>query len=462
LNRYESRTCTFVAPSDWLAEPPYAFREKGEEGNRLGVQILERCLADMPAAASYARDQKPILAELYEGFELLQEGPQRLEGPGEGYAITFRFIDEDENPSRGKMIFFTCGPLVCQLFLSGPDGDDPERDRLFEAIAKTFAFRGAESLAGAKAGGLTSDVLRMDQAEAAKGWPGPWRKLPRCCVSVPLPIGWEVVSDERDDVLFRRGTAEIRLHRELGETNEADVWFADRLKRLQEEGDRLLGSKQGELDRGPFAAVLSEEGGAVRTWKTAAVRWRLDLFVGDQQALVWTLRAPEGGFTELRTFLESLAAAAVFLDPAEWETRVAEQWVEYVLKGHWEPQGPGLYANIQQLPLFVHLTLEPNTQVLDRLQSSILGSLRQGFPVREGAMESSLAGTFKDHEMFSYSLDGRETESSSLISIRATWMLKSQELYSVLVRGRDSQETEALSRSLLMAFQGGGPYERRD
>jgi hypothetical protein len=419
----------------------------------MGVQILERLFPEMPSAAPYASEQKPILAELYEGFELLQEGPQRIKGPGEGYWIAFRYVDEEENPSRGRMMFFTCGPLVCQLFLSGPNGDDPERDRLFEAIGKSFEFRGGEFLAGAKAGGLTSEVLRLSQAEAAKGWPGPWRRFPRCCVSAPLPIGWEVVVDERDDVLFRRGGAEILLHRELGEYNEADFWFAERVKRLQAEGDSLLGTEQGEVERGPFAAVLYEEKGAVRTWKTAAVMRCLELFLGDQQSLVWRLRAPESGFSDLRTFLESLAAAASFLDPAEWETRVAEPWVEYVLRGHWEPQGQGIYLRPEKEMAFVHLSQESSTFTLDKLQPSILDSMRQSVDLMEGFSEGQVPGIWRGHEAFHYSLDGVDEESGDDISLRAVWLNGNRRLYSIFVRGEEAEITEGLSRSLLEAFR---------
>jgi hypothetical protein len=413
----------------------------------MGAQILERFLAEMPSAAPYAREQKPILAELYEGFELLQEGPQRIEGPGEGYSIAFRYVDEEENPSRGRMTFFTCGPLVCQLFLSGPDGDDPERDRLFEAIGKTFEFRGGEFLAGAKAGDLTSEVLRMPQVEAAKGWPGPWRKFPRCCVELPLPTGWEVSVDERDDVVFRRGNAEIRLHRELGENNEADVWFADRMRRLQEGGDRLLGSEQGEIDRGPFAAVLYEERGAVRSWKTAAVLRGLDLFLDDRQPLVWSLRAPESGFSDLRTFFESLIAATSFLDLSEWETRIAEPWLEFTLKGAWEVQGEGVYALLAEEPLLLYLNREENSLPATRVQASIVESIKKGTDLRDDAKEETSTGHWHGRDAFRYFLDGTSTESKP-VSIRTMWLFDDHWVHGVFVRGTEAEATSELFSGL--------------
>src|SRR5262249_15697994 len=156
LKLYESRYCTFAVPDDWEAEPPFAFRERGEGQDRLAVQVLERSLAEIPSAITYAREQKPILADLYEGFELLQKGPHRIEGPGEGYFLLFRFLDEDGYLSQGKAIYLTCGPLVLQLFLTGPDGPNRERDRLFEAIGRTFSFRQVDFMVGAKPAPLIS------------------------------------------------------------------------------------------------------------------------------------------------------------------------------------------------------------------------------------------------------------------------------------------------------------------
>lgn len=440
MNRYESRICTFAVPGDWVAEPPFAFREPGEEGDRMGAQILERTLAEMPSAATYAREQKPILAELYEGFELLQEGPQRIEGPGEGYAIFFRYVDEEENPARGKMIFLTCGPQVCQFFLSGPDGDDPERDRLFEAIGKTFAFRGAESLAGAKAGGLTSEILRMPQAEAAKGWQGPWRKFPRCCVELPLPSGWEVAIDERDDVVFRRGNSEIRLHRELGENNEADVWFADRMRKLQEGGDRLIGSEQGELDeRGPFAAVLYEERGAVRTWKTAAVMRGLELFVNDQQPLVWTLRVTVSELSGLRVFFESLVAAARFLDSSEWETRTVEPWLDCILIGPWTSQGGGVYARESVPPTILITAREANTIPLADLREPIARSIDHKSMLSRISSQEEGLGPVGRHEGFYIYREGY-ADTGLPASFRGTWIQAQGYLYSIVTVGARREE----------------------
>lgn len=452
MKRYESRYCTFAVPDDWETEPPFAFRERGEEGNRMGAQILERSLADMPSAAEYAKKQKPILAEIYEGFELLLEGPQRIEGPGEGYSISFRYVDEEENPSRGRMIFFTCGPLVCQLFLSGPDGDDSERDRLFEAIGKTFAFRGADALASARAGGLTSEVLRMKQTEAAKGWPGPWRKFPRCCVELPLPNGWEVVIDERDDVLFRHGGAEIRLHRELGENNEAGIWFANRMRRLQQQGDRLLGSEQAELERGSYAAVLYEEKGAVRMWKTAAVMWILDLFLRDQQPLVWTLRAPGEGFLDLRSFLESLIAASRFLEPAEWETRPAEPWLNLILKGPWQAESPGLYSLSSDSPTFVHLAHEQEAVSLAGLRSSIAKTFQNSYKER-GYVDNETLGAWRGFDAIHVSVDAKN-DALEPRHARATWLTNNQSIFSLLVWSAEETVASQISRDLLEGFRG--------
>lgn len=416
----------------------------------MSAQILERCVAEMPSAAAYALEQRPILAALYQGFEPLQEGLKRSEGQ-EGYSISFRYIAEEAAPSRGRMIFFTCGPLVCQLFISGPDGDDPERDRLFEAIGRTFAFRGADALAGAKAGGLITEILRMPQAEAAKGWPGLWRKFPQCCIELPLPNKWDIAVNERGEVAFRRANAEILLHRALGENNDADLWFANRMRRLQERGDKLLGAEKGDIERGSFVAILYEEKGAVRTWKTAAMMRSFNLFLEDQQPLHWTLRSPESEFNNLKPYFESLVAAAHPLVRLEWETRLVEPWLDYTLRGPWQGEGPGLYVNLQETPVFIQLSHLPTKVPLEKLEPVVRESMSHAFKFNE-ADERVISGSWRQHDALHYAGDGIDPVLREEISIRTVWLMKDDQLYSIFVRGADSDTTETLVRDLLESF----------
>ena len=450
MKRYESRYCTFAVPDDWEAEPPFAFRERGEGQDRLTVQVLERSLAEMPSASAYAREQKPILAELYEGFDLLQEGPHRPEGSGEGYFLSFRFLNEDGYPSQGKTIYLTCGPLVFQLVLTGLDGSNRERDRLFEAIGKTFSFRQVDFLDGAKSTPLTSEILRAPQTEAKKGWPGTWRKFPRVCVSLPTPSGWEVSEEERD-VLFRRGNAEIRLHRELGETSEAGAWFEDRLNASKLPG--IVCSPQNVANWKPVSTPLSsmKRKGIIRTWKTAAVTHSLDLFLERQQPLVCSLRSPESGFSDVRPLFESLLAAASLLDPAEWETPLTEPWIDFVLRGPWQPQGTGIYVNVENAPVLIYAEEMKAGISLSNFRVSLLESLRGELDSRAGSEEEGL-GLWRDHEAFRYSFDG-PTQDQAPSSVRVLCINSEGRLRHLLVRGSYPAAVEPLFLDLLSAVR---------
>jgi hypothetical protein len=452
LKRYESRYCTFAVPDDWEATPPFVFVGQGETGERWTAQVLERCLVEALPVATHLRQQKEILPDLYEGFELLFEGPHRPEGVGEAFTLTFRFLDEEENDSRAQAFHLILGPLACQLVLAGPDRPDRERDRLFAAIAKTFVFRQVEFLLKAQPAALTSEVLRTPQPMAARGWSGAWRKFPRACVTLPVPSGWEVV-EEDGDVFFRRGSTEIRLHRDLEGHGDPSNWFAHRMKLLQDAGDLLLGSETGELERGPYAAILYEEKGVGRAWRTAAITRTLELFLSDQQSLLWSLKAPEAGFSDQRQPFESLIASAEFLDPAEWETKLVEPWIDYTLQGPWEVEGPGVYANAREGPVFVQLGHEPTTFSLEKLQPSILESMRQGFQLKPGFAERSSAGIWRQHDAFHYGVDGSDSKSGAGVSIRSAWLVGQHRLFNIFVRGIAFDATEALTTGLLEAFQ---------
>jgi len=451
LKRYESRYCTFAVPEDWVAEPPFAFTGKDATGGRWTAQVLERCLLQVLPVATHLRQQAEMLPHLYERFELVSEGPFHPEGTGEGFTLTFRFIDEEESEARAQAFYLALGPLICQLVLAGPDRHNPDQDRLFAAIAKTFAFRQVEFLGKAYSAALTSEILRTSQPSAERGWTEDWRKFPRACVSLPVPSGWEV-TEKDGDAIFRRGLAEIRLHRDLEGHGDPSHWFSARMKRLQDSGDLFLAKESGELERGAYAALLYEEKGVGRTWRTAAVTRIIEFFLKDCQSLLWSLKAPEDGFPDLRSLFEGLVAACKFLDPAEWETKAAEPWLDHTFRGPWQVEGPGLYALVGgKAPIFVHLSLEPTTFSLEKLQPSILSSVRQS--IRLGwKLEHSVMGSWRHHDSLYYAIDGSELNSVAEVSVRAVWLAKDRRLYSMFIRGTDAEPTEGISRSLLDAF----------
>lgn len=447
MKRYESRYCTFAVPDDWVAGPPFAFVGKDAAGSRLTAQVLERCLVKALPAATQLQQQKEILPRIYADFELVSEGPFRPEETGEGFTLSFRFLDDEENESQGQAFHLILGSLFCQLVLACPDRPDRERDRLFAAIAKTFAFQQVEFLGKVSPAALTSETLRTPQPAAARNWSSGWRKFPRACVSLPVPSGWEVVEDDRD-AIFRRGSSEIRLHRDLEGHADPGSWFAGRMKQLQASGDLLLGSESGELERGAYAALLYEENGVGRKWRTAAITLTLELFLSDRQPLLWSLKATEIGFSDLRSLFEALVASCEFLDPAEWETRLAEPWVNYMLRGHWEPQGPGVYAELSGKPLVLQVVRSKTNLALSSLKSCITSSLLHGIPVPLESSQEEHLGTWGECEAYYFSTSGLSQSHRSL-ALNGIWIRAYGLLHSAVVYGNDANRTKTLYQGII-------------
>ena len=446
MNRYESRYCTFVVPNDWVPLAPFGFAGPGDEDDRMTAQAMERWLEESPPAADYARRQAELLPALYDRFEILREGPYRSDGPGDGHFLAFRFRSEEGDRSLGKVIYLVQGPLVCDLTLTGLDGPDPDRDRLFEAIGKTFSLRGVDHLARLEKGPLLSEDFRRPDVPA---WPGPRRKFPRACVSLPVPSGWEV-ADEDGQAVFRRGGVEIRLRRVLGSDGDVDDWFGERMKQLQETESLLLRSERGALERGDYAALLFEEKGASRRWNTAAVTRTLELFIGDEQPLLWTLHGKAEGFSQHLPLLEQLALAAEFLPPAEWETKLAEPWIDLTLKGPWRTEGPGVYVTQGSTLSFLYLNEQPNRKSMADLAPHLADSVRQGSPLRVVRREKKTLGLWRGRDAFRYSSDGSD-EAGEPRRLRVLWTTSGEALFTCLVQGSERRSTDSI---FLRAIEG--------
>jgi hypothetical protein len=225
------------------------------------------------------------------------------------------------------------------------------------------------------------------------------------------------------------------------------------MKRLQDAGDLLLASENGEFERGPYAAVLSEEKGVGRMWKTAAITRTLEFFVSDRQPLLWTLKAPEAIFMDQRQLFESMIAAAEFLPPEEWETKVVEPWIDYTLHGPWQAEGPGVYASAQAQPTFILLSVEPTTFSLEKLQPSILESMRQSFHLKPGFTERSVLGAWRQYDALHYAIDGISFESGDRVNARASWLVGQRRLFNLFVRGTTPEFIDKLATGLLESFQ---------
>ena len=448
MNRYESRYYTFVVPGDWEPLAPFGFAGPGDEDDRMTAQAMERWLKESPSAADYARRQVDLLPALYDRFELLSEGPHRSDGPGDGHFLAFRFRSEEGDRSLGKVIYLVQGPLVCDLTLTALDEPDPDRDRLFEAIGKTFSLRGVDHLARLEKGPLLSaDFHQPDMPP----WPGPRRKFPRCCVSLPLPSGWEV-ADEDGRAVFRRSGTEIRLRRVLGSDGDVDDWFKDRMKELQETESLLLRSEQGAIERGEYAALLFEEKGAARRWNTAAVTRTFELFIGDEQPLLWSLHGKAEGFAQHLPLLEQLALAAEFLPPAEWETKLAEPWIDLTLKGPWRTEGPGVYVTMKPSFTCVYLVSQDEKHPLATIGPSVAESVRQSAGVQEVYTEEQSLGLWRDHEALHYSVEGF-ADQPHIQGTRSVWVSSGQTLYGGIVWGPDAFRVEKLHRQVAEALR---------
>jgi hypothetical protein len=447
LNLYESRYCTFAAPNDWVTLPPFGFAGPGDEEDRFTAQAMERFLTEPTTAGAYAQKQIEVLPALYAEMALVAEGPQPVAGAGDGYFLLLGFRNEEGDRALARVVYLTLGPLVCELTLIGLDGTDRERDRLFEAIGKTFALHDVEFLTKVDTRPLLAKNLDLSAPP-----PGERRKFPRCCVSIPLLSGWEMAEEDGAPVFRLRGT-EIRLRRVLGSDGDVKAWLADRMKALQETKSLLLGSERGSLERGDYAALLYEEKGAVRSWNTAAVRRTLDVFLAGEQPLLLTLETPVAGFDDYRPALESLLSGAEFLPAAEWETKLAEPWIDLTLKGPWRTEGPGLYACTEPVFTFLYLTTQKEQPPVEKVQTSIVESVRTGSGVQEIFAEKKALGPFRGHESLHYSVEGFAPENDYIQGTRTVWVSSRGILHGGMVWGPDSHRVETLHRQVVEALR---------
>lgn len=449
MKRFESRTCTFAVPDDWEPLPPFGFAGPGEEEDRLEAQALERWLPSPVSAAAHAKRQLELLPGMYEEMALVQEGAHTSGGPGEGHFLFFRFENEEGDRALAKVIYLAHGPLVCELTLTGLDGPDRERDRLFEAIGKTFTLKDVDFLDKVSPAPLLSEVIRPPAGGAP--WPGGRHKFPRCCVSLPLPSGWEV-AEEDGTVIFRRRDAEIRLRRLLDSDGDVGAWRTRKMQHLQDTQSLVLGSEQGEVEAAEYAAVLYEEKGAARRWTTAAIQRTLDIFWSGEQPLLWRLEAPATSFRDYQPLLESLAAAAAFLPPEEWELKLPEPWVDLTLRGPWRTEGSGVYVNPEPTFLAVYLVAQKADKPLGKLQPSLVQSVRDGAGLQEIYSEEETLGLWRGRAALHYSVEGF-TDEDHVQGVRTVWTLAAETLYGGVIWGIDSLKVEKLHRQVVDALR---------
>jgi hypothetical protein len=461
LKRYESSFCTFGVPDDWEPQPPFGFMEPGGDEDATSAQVMERWLEAPVAPAAYAAAQKEVLPHLLDGLEWQGEGPHPLEGPGQAHFLDYRFVTEDGDPALQRTIYVTHGPFLAELSLFRlVELTNAEKEKLLQAVGRTFALRGMGFLERAEPLSLFAGLAGGEEGEKAadSGQAEPAverRKFPRCCVSLPLPEGWEVTAEEGEPVLRRSGV-ELGLRRMVGHDGDAETWYSERLGVLQRTAGSVFGTTRGELRGMPYAAVLFEEGARERRWSSAAVRRRLEVFVEGEQALLGWLEAPPAKVRDAQPVLERLLAGMEWLDPHEWETKLAEPWVDLVLEGPWRSEGPGAYVNLEE-EVLLHLSCEENKKSLEQLRPEIVESLRQGLGLREITHEEEALGELRGVETLRYSVEG-VLPSGGSGALQTAWLVAGGQLYSIVSRGG---ALIACREAYVAAFDAVDPVELR-
>ena len=442
MNRYESDYCSYQVPSEWEAEPPFGFSEPGGAEGRMAVQLLEVWLAKPRTAVEYADQQKEALPHLLQEFELVDEGPYQVEGGRDGQFLRYRYYSDDGDTTIETRIVTTQGPLLCEMTLTGLDGPNEERDRLFDAIAKTLALHNTEFLS--KPEPITLMPPPNDTPTARPD--GPRLEYPRACVSITPPHGWDFSQDEADVVLERSG-ATIRIHRLFGDRCDGNIWLKENMKELQGSGSVLHATEEGELGEGAtYAAVLCDPGGVERTWATAAESRALFVFVEDEVPIEWSIRCPKEAFAVFHPVVQDLILNAKILEPEMWQTKLVEPWTDLTLNGGWRSEGDGLYVNMDDGFVFLHLNALPSKVPLDHLSPAVVENVRGGFATIID--EDQALGQWHQMDSFRLSMEG-EHEDGRRVHVRTVWIDFDGTIYSVMLQGTQKARADSLFNEVL-------------
>jgi hypothetical protein len=443
LNRYESRYCSYHAPSEWEPEPPFGYSEPGGAEGRSQVQLLEIWLSDPQSAAEYANKQKEVLPHLLQEFELVDEGGYQTSGPGDAHFLRYRHFSDDGDTTIETKIIVAQGPLLCEMTLNRHDEPDEERDRILDAIGRTLTLQNTDFLSKPETIALMPALAREDSSKSDTEHR---LAFPRACVSIPPPKGWDV-SEKDGDVIFELGNSSIRLHRHLGELGDANTWFRERMKGLQDGGSLLLSSENGELESGcTYAALLSNPGELGTTWGTAAEKRALLVFVEDQQPFEWSLLCPKDSFEICHPVLQTVIAETDLLDSSQWQTKLAEPWIDLTLSGGWRAEGEGLYLKMEEKFVFLYLNKLPCNMPLKDLSPSVVDNVRGG--VETVVEEDQALGLWHQMDSFRYSLDGILEDGRNLF-VRTTWVAFDEQIYAAMIQGIDKGGVESLMKDVL-------------
>lgn len=443
MQRYDSRFCTFAVPDDWQPQPPFGYVEPGEEEELMAAQAYEQWLETAQSASQLATEERENLPHLFDGFELLGDGPLRTQaGQGEGHALEYRYLNEDQEGVLVKKIFLTQGPLSVRFELTrSVDGDDEKRARLAEQIASTLSLRDTDFLSRHQ----PLVLLTGDSGAESRSAPSveippnaPRQDFPRCCVSLPELAGWPLEPGVGAAARYTSSRFTITLERPIGQENDAEAWLGERMAAMQAAKTPVLGSGRGELppDGVPWSALHFEQQGELR-WNTAATPVLLQVYVEDRQPLLWSLSGPRSGFDEPIPALEALIRSATFLEPERWETPLAEPWIDAVLIGPWTSEGPDLYFESGR-KVILQTNTESSPVPLANVRPSIIDSVKSNVDVERDFTEDALDGKLQGAPSLRYALDG-ENHYGEPVSLRTLWSTRDETLYSLVVLTRDPQ-----------------------
>jgi hypothetical protein len=142
-----------------------------------------------------------------------------------------------------------------------------------------------------------------------------------------------------------------------------------------------------------------------------------------------------------------LIAGTVFLDPAEWETVPAEDWMDVTLRGPWAVEGPGTYALFDESgATLLQLSRAESHSSLETLRPRLLESLRRSFKVQRNTAEVETLGLFRGLDALRYSGKGR-------MAVRAIWLRSGESLYSCNLNGTDAKKADELFLQLVAGLQ---------
>lgn len=427
MSEIRGRFCSFEVPEAWLPEPPCGAGEPRPADERATVLAFERFLARPSSPAEAARELLRGLPDLFEECQLLGQGPIAMAEGRVGFALAFRYRDEDGDLRRQRRIYATSGPYVCELVAELPDGSTSCPEHWLDAIVGSLRLRGVEFCAGAR-------PLRLARLQAPVGDVGELRQdSPFLGRSLVVPPGWEV-ADGGDGVLVRGPGAELGVQRVMGSDGDASEWFAARMGEAATTGELVLGSRQWEDDVGGELAALLLDDRTRRTWQSGAGRQSLEIFSGEPLPAVFRLVAEPARADEACPALLALLGGCRPLPPERWRTRAAEGWVHLVLDGGWHNPARGAYLLAAEKVVTLSLLAQPSPSPLGVLAEALLGNARQSLERIDD--EKANRGPLRGIEALSVRLTGRGPMGGPA-RVRGLWLVADQILYSCLVQGAD-------------------------